>query len=399
MTNHYQNLTHTDRIDVVDALRGFALCAIVLLHNTEQYNVLQTPEWIPAFLHTIDSWLLKIMFFLFGGKAYAIFSLLFGFSFYIQIRNQERRGVDFRWRFLWRLVLLFGFGMLHSLFYPGDILILYATVGLVLVPLARVSNKALLIIAAILMLQPLEWGRIIYALCDPSYTLQGGAYLPYYHNVCTALTEGTFWDALRANVPDGVLYSNIWAAENGRFFQTASLFLFGMLLGRLELFRKSEQSLRFWRQALVAGIIGFIPLYALRLTLPDLIHNTTILTPAKILALSLSNFAFTTILASGFILLWYRGGKIADRQWIFVPFGRMSLSNYIGQSIVGASIYYAWGLGMYRYFGTTACLITGILIFAAQQRLSVWWLSRYRQGPLEYVWKKGTWLFSNRKAA
>ncbi len=151
--------------------------------------------------------------------------------------------------------------------------------------------------------------------------------------------------------------------------------------------------------SIVFGIIGFIPLYALRLTLPDLIHNTTILTPAKILALSLSNFAFTTILASGFILLWYRGGKIADRQWIFVPFGRMSLSNYIGQSIVGASIYYAWGLGMYRYFGTTACLITGILIFAAQQRLSVWWLSRYRQGPLEYVWKKGTWLFSNRKAA
>lgn len=83
-----QTLKTTERLGVVDALRGFALLAIVLLHNLEHYNLFLPLECtLPAWLQTVDKYAWDTMFFLFAGKAYATFSLLFGFSFYIQFHN------------------------------------------------------------------------------------------------------------------------------------------------------------------------------------------------------------------------------------------------------------------------------------------------------------------------
>ena len=105
-----QTLKTTERLGVVDALRGFALLAIVLLHNLEHYNLFLPLDYtLPAWLQTIDKYAWDTMFFLFAGKAYATFSLLFGFSFYIQFHNAEKRGTDFRGRFAWRMCLLFLF--------------------------------------------------------------------------------------------------------------------------------------------------------------------------------------------------------------------------------------------------------------------------------------------------
>lgn len=129
-----QTLKPSQRLEVVDALRGFALLAIVLIHNLEHYNLYFIPEFLPDWLKTMDKYIWDTVFFLFAGKAYATFSLLFGFSFYIQFRNAQKRGIDFRGRFVWRLFLLFLFAQLHALFYNGDILLLYSVVGLVLIP-------------------------------------------------------------------------------------------------------------------------------------------------------------------------------------------------------------------------------------------------------------------------
>ena len=145
------------RLGVVDALRGFALLAIVLLHNLEHYNIYFIPESLPSWLQTIDQYVWDAMFFLLAGKAYATFSLLFGFSFYIQYHNAEKRGIDFRGRFAWRMVLLFLFAQLHALFYNGDILLLYSVVGFVLIPVCRLNDKTVFWIALILLLQPFEW--------------------------------------------------------------------------------------------------------------------------------------------------------------------------------------------------------------------------------------------------
>lgn len=123
------------RVDVADALRGFAVLAIILLHSIEHFNFYSFPstDGQSAWLNFTDKAIWDGLFFAFGGKAYAIFALLFGFSFFIQHDNQRLRGNDFRARFCWRLLILFVIGNINAAFFTGEILVLYALVGFVLV--------------------------------------------------------------------------------------------------------------------------------------------------------------------------------------------------------------------------------------------------------------------------
>lgn len=391
-----QTLQTTQRLGVVDALRGFALLAIVLLHNLEHYNLFVPLENVPIWLQTVDQYAWDAMFFLFAGKAYATFSLLFGFSFYIQFHNAEKRGTDFRGRFAWRMCLLFLFAQLHALFYDGDILVLYAVVGFVLIPVCKLKDKAIFWIAAILLLQPFEWGRAIYATINPDYVIVADRFMPFAQRAHEVAVHGHFFELLRSNIWDGQLYSNIWQVENGRLFQTAALFMFGMLLGRRKYFMKSEESLRFWKSSLKYAVVAFIPLYCLRTFIPALITNPSILIPYKIAVLSYTNFAFMVILISIFTLLWFKREVGYSWQRLVIPYGRMSLTNYISQSIMGVTIYYGFGLSMYKYVGATGSLLIALLIFTIQLIFSRWWLARHKQGPLELLWRKGTWFGAGR---
>ena len=124
------------RVDIVDALRGFAVMAILIIHSVEHFIYPVYPEKIlqPEWLVVLDSVVFNIVFSLIAGKGYAIFTLLFGFTFYVQLKNQERKGGDFRWRFIWRLVLLAVFATINALFFPGgDVLLLFAFTGFFLV--------------------------------------------------------------------------------------------------------------------------------------------------------------------------------------------------------------------------------------------------------------------------
>jgi len=329
-----QTLKTTERLGVVDALRGFALLAIVLLHNLEHYNLFFMPENVPAWLQTIDKYAWDTIFFLFAGKAYATFSLLFGFSFYIQFHNAEKRGIDFRGRFAWRMCLLLLFAQLHALFYNGDILLLYAVVGFALIPVCKLKDKTVFWIALILLLQPYEWGRAIYALINPDYVAVTGHFIPYAMRAEAATANGSFFDVLQSNIIDGQLYSNIWQVENGRLFQTAALFMFGMLLGRRKYLIKSEESVRFWKRMLIGAVIAFIPLYCLRIFVPDFITDSSALIPYNIAVPSYANFAFMVILVSLFTLLWFKKETGYSWQSLLIPYGRMSLTNYISQSIM-----------------------------------------------------------------
>ena len=139
-------LPQSNRIDLVDALRGFALFAIVLLHNLEHFNLYSIPADMPKWLMSLDGIVWNTTFFLMAGKAFSIFAMLFGFSFFVQFASAEKRGYDFRWRFVWRMViLLVVLAQFHSFFYNGDILFLYAVIGILLTPLCKASNKVLFI--------------------------------------------------------------------------------------------------------------------------------------------------------------------------------------------------------------------------------------------------------------
>ena len=89
------------RLDVVDALRGFAIFAILMVHCMEHFMYFVFPADQPIWLATCNEIVHSIVFSLFAGKSYAIFALLFGLTFYIQQSNQRKRGKDFGYRFLW----------------------------------------------------------------------------------------------------------------------------------------------------------------------------------------------------------------------------------------------------------------------------------------------------------
>ena len=95
MNRMEQPLSKAPRIEVVDALRGFAVMAIILVHNLEHFIFPVYPTDSPAWLNILDQGILNTVFSLFAGKAYAIFALLFGFTFYIQCNNQKKQGKDF----------------------------------------------------------------------------------------------------------------------------------------------------------------------------------------------------------------------------------------------------------------------------------------------------------------
>jgi len=127
-----KTVTKPNRIVVVDALRGFALLGILLLHAIEHFELFIYPKDNDLFAAS-DAIVHDIFFFIFAGKAYSMFALMFGFSFFIQIYNNEKRGKDFRLGFLWRLTILIFFGYLHSLLYSGDVLVVLGLLGLPLV--------------------------------------------------------------------------------------------------------------------------------------------------------------------------------------------------------------------------------------------------------------------------
>lgn len=381
----------SERIEVVDALKGFAIMCIVILHNMEHFEFYYYPEQLPEWMKILDANLMSTVYFLFGGKAYAIFAILFGFSFYIQNENQIKKGNDFRLRFFWRMMLLLIFGVINTAFYQGDILTLYAILGLILIPVSNLNNKTVFIIATLLFLQPVEWGKFLYLTLNPDFIPSQNLTKSCYNEVAQYMTNGTFWDYMIGNLTLGKAASVLWSWENGRIFQAPALFIFGMLMGRKQLFVNTSENILFWKKGLKIAILTFIPLYIIVLNLPDFIANKFAMAKLLVIISSWSNFAFMMVLASIFILLFYRE-KTNILLSKLIPFGKMSLTNYVIQSMIGATLYYSYGFGLYQYTGATICLFVGIILFLLNLSFCKWWLKTHRHGPLEYIWHKATWI-------
>ena len=382
------------RIEVIDALRGFAVMAIILVHNLEHFIFPVYPTDSPEWLNILDQGVFNGIFSLFAGKAYAIFALLFGFTFYIQTQNQKRQGKDFGYRFLWRLILLAGFATLNAAFFPaGDVLLLFTIGGLVLFFTRNWSNKAIIITAVIFLLQPVEWYHYIANLMNPAHQLPDLKVGEMYAEVAEYTKAGNFWDFISGNITLGQKASLLWAINAGRFFQTAGLFLLGVYIGRKQFFIPSEKNLHFWVRILIISAVAFAPLY----TLKELImQNDTIIRQTVGTIFDMwQKLAFTLVLTASFTLL-YQSKRFRNATNNLRFYGRMSLTNYITQSIIGAAIYFPFGLSLAPYCGYTVSLLIGFFTFLVQVRLCKWWLSRHKQGPLEYIWHKWTWLGTKR---
>lgn len=385
-----QLINKNPRIEVVDALRGFAVMAIVLVHNLEHFIFPVYPANSPGWLNILDQGVFDVVFTLFAGKAYAIFALLFGFTFYIQSSNRRRQGRDFGWRFLWRLVLLIGFAALNAAFFPaGDVLLLFVVVGPVLFFSRNWSDRAILVAAVVFLLQPVEWYHYIANLLDPAHRLPDLKVGEMYAEVAEYTKAGNFGDFILGNITLGQKASLLWAVNAGRFVQTAGLFLLGFYIGRKQLFAATEKNLRFWVKTLIISAVAFAPLYTLKELVMD---NDAIVQQTVGAAFDMwQKLAFTLVLIASFILLYQRR-KFSAAVVGLRFYGRMSLTNYISQSIIGAIVYFPFGLYLAPRCGYTISLLIGFFVFLLQVKFCKWWLARHRQGPLEYIWHKWTWI-------
>ena len=382
-------LQKTPRIELVDALRGFAVMAILLVHNVEHFIFPVYPTDSPEWLNILDKGTFDMVFSLFGGKAYAIFALLFGFTFYIQCENQRRKGKDFGYRFLWRLVLLVGFATLNAAFFPGgDVLLLFAIMGLVLFVVRNWSDKAVLAAAVFFTLQPMEWYHYVMSLLDSSYQLPDYGVGPMYDAVAEATKSGNFWDFIWCNVTLGQKASLMWAVGAGRILQTAGLFLIGFYIGRKQLFVVDRLKLGFWMKVLVISAICFAPLHSWKNLLME---GTPMIQQTVGTVFDMwQKLAFTFVLVSSFVLL-YQNKSFQKRVSNLRFYGRMSLTNYVSQSIIGAIIYFPFALYLAPYCGYTVSLLIGFAIFFAQVMFCKWWFKSHKQGPLESLWHWWTW--------
>ncbi|CDB11117.1 putative uncharacterized protein [Bacteroides sp. CAG:633] len=379
------------RVEVADVLRGLAVMGIILLHSIEHFNFYSFPDTTgqSAWLTFTDKAVWDGLFFLLGGKAYAVFALLFGFSYFIQYDNQRMRGHDFRLRFCWRLILLFLIGNLNAMFFTAEVLVLYSLVGFILPLTCKMKDKWIFVLACILLIQPLPLYYTLRACFDPAFVTPALPTGDLWGATFEVQSHGTFWETVRVNLWEGQLASLAWAWDNGRVFQTAALFLLGFLAGKRGLFLK--ENLKIWNKVLCGSLLAFFPLYGLGNMLPGFIDNPSIRTPLLLIISSLYKFAFMLLLVSAILFAYYRT-RLQRRLAQIVPYGRMSLTNYITQSIFGSLLFYNWGFGLHDDLGITASFLTGILLFILQFSFCRWWMAHHSHGPMEYLWKRATWL-------
>lgn len=374
------------RMTVIDALRGFALFGLFIVHTLEHFDFNGYPATEASWLLAVNQWIYDLVFFLFAGKAYAIFSMMFGLSFFIQMDRQAKRGVDFTARFGWRLLILLGLGYIHGLFYCGDVLTVFALCGFLLLVLYRLPTKLLLALSGLCILQIPFLVQFAQALTDPSFQLPESRMLSLFEGGAAVYGSGGLLDVIRYNTWSGQLAKWLFYVDYGRLWQIAALFIWGMLLGRSRFFEHYEQYLPLCRKVLWGSLAAFLLLKGALFLVPGAGFGEAAASLADKTISSYANMAQTAVMAALFILIYARASlrPLLDR---LAPLGKMSLTCYTSQSVIGTMVFYAWGFGMYAHWGIAWSFVYGIAFFALQMALCPLWLRYFQYGPLEWLWR------------
>ncbi|WP_273566761.1 DUF418 domain-containing protein [Maribacter halichondriae] len=390
--------TATERIEIIDALRGFALAGILICHMVEQYiGALAPPSFYEATSSGIADQVVNAFIGIFlRGKFIALFSFLFGLSFFIQMDRGAQKGVAFGGRFLWRLLLLLLIGYVHSLFYRGDILTIYAMLGIFLIPFYKMENKWVLGFSALLFL---GLGRYVifyltgddHLFLDVDPTDQEAPRVLEYYNT---LKNGSLWEVFATNAWDGHLDKmNYQYGIFGRGYFTFAFFLVGLYLGRSGFFKrfkedkKLTQKILLWSSILLVVSIGITA--GAFISLGPEVKMDNWVAMVGLTGMDLVNTAMTLIYIALFVML-YR--KTKPEKWLakLAPYGRMALTNYVMQSIVGTALLFGWGLGYLGEIPNRYTFLIAIVVILLQVWTSKLWLHYFYYGPLEWLWRSLT---------
>ena len=415
------------RIQAIDVARGFALLGIFLV-NIDFFAlplgaVMEGGRPEGSFLDQACWWIVST----FGlGKFYPLFSLLFGIGLVLQRESIEAKGGRFVPIYLRRTLLLMAIGFVHGVFvWYGDILFIYSFAALVLLACSRLSVRWLFGISAALVVFSILFGGAVGSLgvvmsasglpsaevsaevaaaetpaeeaaddeqpgpfrewLELAPQMQEGPGDPRWMELETrAYQEGGFGDVLGFRVISfvGMLASMLF----GGGWHVLAMFFLGAALCRYGIFEESRAALR--RRLLWLALLGGAPL--------ALVASVLRLTGEwGVLAGTLINFVAGPPIALGYLLLWHalvEGGRARRLTGWLASTGRMALTNYLSQSILASAVMYYWGLGLFGTVGQFGRDTLVVSIFALQVAFSVFWMSRFRFGPLEWMWRSATYL-------
>jgi uncharacterized protein len=380
-----QRASEDARLEVVDALRGFALAGLFLVHMIESYEL----YWFkPAPGFVSDAVFLLLM-----GKSFSLLALCFGFSFFILMDRAAKRGTDFTGRFAWRLALLVAIGTLHSWVYRGDIIQLLALLGFPLLLAHRIKdNRVLVAMAAFTFTGPVLIAQFIGAASGAAWA--NGTPNHWIDPAMPIYVHGDFWQYLHANLGVGQAPKWWFMLESGRLLQIFGLYLTGMVLGRIGFFARLGDFAR--ARGIVLGVAVVLApiLYLIREPLAqmalDAHYGEAAARWLRYLLGSWFELTCTAIWALLVIAL-YRSAA----RWLLRPLaamGRLTLTLYIAQSVVFVPVFYGFGLGLWDDWDATTRLLAGLAAVAVQMALAVVWLRNFHYGPLEWVWRSLTYL-------
>ena len=395
------------RIIIVDALRGFALFGIIMAHMNNQYYA----GWPPpghetmAIKNSFDNFLQTFHDILVFGKFYTIFSFLFGLSFGIQLLNARAKKQPFAGRFAWRLVVLFGIGFINHLHYRGDILVIYAVLGFFLLLFYKVGNKALLFWSFFFILNipglAFRTANYINSLNKPAVAQNQPPALPAGLDIKKMEQDAISYFAMVKNGDyTGIVQTNLtkefqnklgFQIFSGRLFVTMGLFILGLYVAKKRIFEHLSlhiKGIKKWLWISLAISLFAVLLYAL--------FGEKLFAPGGLIGL-LGSFlgevfspALSMVYVACFILLFQ---KEKWQNWLsgLVPMGKMGLTTYLTQTVLGVLIFYGYGLNLMDVIGNSISFAIGIIIFITQIYFSKWWLKNYYYGPFEWLWRSLTY--------
>jgi uncharacterized protein len=404
MKTTYTPLSLSNRIEIIDFLRGIALFGILMV-NMPLMNAPATTEigefslWNDQ-INEISTWVIR---FFFTSKFYVLFSLLFGLGFYFFMQkasdNQGKVVALYRKRLFW---LLF-FGMAHILLlWYGDILVAYAIAGFFLILFRKKSIKTLLIWACVFLFIPVILMTVFAvsinaALQIPeasqemlkSFDKAFASMKLITDNALYVYANGSFAQIISIRLTEYVYMLNAYF-----FFlpSITAMFLIGMAMGKARIFENIQTKTQLFKKILF---------YSLPIAISGNIMFTYFADKASmvmptyesvfyILGMSWGGPAMTFVYISLISLSFH---KIVCSKFgrAIINTGRMALTNYIMQSVICTSLFYSYGLGLYGSINIWQGIIMVIAIFTVQVIMSCYWMQQIRFGPLEWLWRSLTY--------
>lgn len=392
-----------ERSRILDILRGIALLGIILAnYPVVSLWVFQGPAvWETMPTAAVDHAIGFFHFTFLDGKFYTLFSLLFGIGFSIILLRAQQKNISGLAVFYRRLFILLLIGLFHSLFiWIGDILLLYALTGMLLPLFRNVSDRNLLIISAALILSPIliDTLRVISnndinisaPLGRIHAEMEGRMGISDANFATWIVDHKTYRELLKFNCSEFFMRWQMLLSSN-RPFKVLGIFILGLYVGRKLIYARLEENKILLKKIRLWGFIIGIPISVVytfcELTGPHLPNPGALLnTVSYALSVVPLSLAYTST-----ICLWYLKNSNSRFLNLFAAPGRMALTNYLLQSVIGIGIFYGIGLGLGAKTGLAYVLLIAIAVYIVQIIYSHFWLKYFNYGPCEWIWRMLTY--------